>query len=301
MKTKRKLIVIALQIILVIVFVMGYKTYVDFSLQPVTVFGYSSDLEAGTKITQRDLIKISVSQMTLNPNMITEEHLDQLVGKYTKMDVVGNSIIYTGQISETSGVDKFASLDLSNSRVISIPVSYLTAAMGDFQRGDTVDLLYTASAATEGGEETFSFTYSKIFMPGVTVYQVNTGGGYVFTPHAHMKSTDTITLPDGTQSTPNYEDIASVSLIVTPEQAEELRTRAANGTIEIIKRFDESETHETLGFVIGNYGKIFAGNASTETGNISVSDSFSVGSKDDAYKDGLTNNTETVTSVQDVE
>ena len=47
------------------------------------------------------------------------------------MDVLGNSIAYLGQLSETSGVDKFASLDLSNSRVISLPASYMTTAQGD--------------------------------------------------------------------------------------------------------------------------------------------------------------------------
>lgn len=300
MKNKKKLIVVALQIILCIVFIMGYKTYVDFSLQPVTVFGYANNLEAGTRITQRDLVTIDVSQMTLNANMITSDRINDIVGKYAKMDVVANSIAYVGQLQETSGLDKFASLDLSNSRVISLPASYMSAAQGDFERGDTIDLIYRAHASAEGdtGEE-FSFTYSKIFMQGVTVYQVNTGDGYRFTPHMHMYAGDLITLADGTQTTTSYPELTSVSIIVTPEQAEQIYTRAATGTIEIIKRFDESETHETLGFVIGNYGKIFAGNASTETGNINISDSFTV--QDPNYDDGLTNDMGTASTVGTVE
>lgn len=278
MKNKKKLIILALQIIISIIFVMGYKTYVDFSLQPVTVIGFASDLEAGTKITQRDLLSIPVSQMTLNGNMITLDNINSIVGKYTKMDVIANSIAYSGQLSDTAGVDKFASLDLSNARVISIPATYMSSAQGEFERGDTIDLIYSASATAEGGgDQSFNFTYSKIFMQGVTVYQVNTESGYRFTPHTHMYASDVITLPDGTQTTTAYSEIASVSIIVTPEQAEEIYTRKQNGTIEIIKRFDESETHETLGFVIGNYGKIFVGNASTETGNVNISDSFVIG------------------------
>jgi hypothetical protein len=46
------------------------------------------------------------------------------------------------------------------------------------------------------------------------------------------------------------------------------------GEIVFVKRFEESETHETLGFVMGEYGKLFAGNANAETGNIQVSDAF---------------------------
>lgn len=284
-----------------IVFVMGYKTYVDFSLQPVTVYGYAADLEEGTKITKRDLLTIPVSQMTLNANMITEDRVNDVVGKYAKISVVKDSIAYSTQLSETSGVDKFASLDLSNSRVISLPASYMTAAQGDFERGDTVELIYTAQASAENdSDETFAFTYSKIFMQGLTVYEVNTGNGYKFIPHVHMKDSDLVTLADGTQTSTNYGELASVSLIVTPEQAEQIYTRKATGTIEIVKRFDESETHETLGFVIGNYGKIFAGNASTETGNIAISDSFTVGNTD-VYQDGLTNNTGTTSSLGGIE
>lgn len=300
MKNKKKLIVTALQIILSIIFVMGYKTYVDFSLQPVMVYGYATDLTAGTKITQRDIIELEVSQKTLKPHMITTDRSNEIIGKYAKMDVLGNSIAYLGQLSETSGVDKFASLDLSNSRVISLPASYMTTAQGDFERGDTVDLIYTASATAKNeSDESFSFTYSKIFMQGVTVYQVSTAGGYVFTPHAHMKPDDIITLQDGTQTYPNYQAIASVSLIVTPEQAEQIYVRRQNGSIEFVKRFDESETHETLGFVMGQYGKIFAGNASTETGNIAISDSLTIQTEE--YQDGLTSDTEAATSLGGVE
>ena len=49
------------------------------------------------------------------------------------------------------------------------------------------------------------------------------------------------------------------------------------GSLVYIKRFEESETHETLGFVIGEYGKLFAGNANAETGNIKISDAYLTG------------------------
>ena len=68
--------------------------------------------------------------------------------------------------------------------------------------------------------------------------------------------------------------ITSISLVVTPEQAEQIEARRLAGELKFVKRFLESESHETLGFVIGNYGKIFSGNANAETGSIQIIESF---------------------------
>lgn len=301
MKNKKKLIILFAQIITVIVFVMIYKSYVDFSLQPVQVYAYVNNMEEGTKVTQRDLALVSVSQMTLNANMITSENINSIVGKYTTMPIVANSIAYSTQLSETGNVDKFASLDLSNSRVITIPTNSMESAMGEFERGDTIDLMYSAKAsATSAGEgETFSFTYSKIFMQNVTVYQVNMGNGFRFVPHMHKLASDTTTDAAGNVVPVSGGEIASVSIIVTPEQAEQIKVRLNTGSISILKRFEESETHETLGFVMGEYGKIFAGNASTETGNINIANSSIL--EEEGYDDGLTNNTDAASSTGEVE
>lgn len=280
---------------------MTYKSYVDFSLQPVQVYAYVNNMEEGTKITQRDLALVSVSQMTLNANMITSENINNIVGKYTTIPIVANSIAYTTQLSETSNVDKFASLDLSNSRVITIPTSALESAMGEFERGDTIDLMYSAnaSAQSEADSETFSFTYAKIFMQNVTVYQVNTSAGFRFVPHMHKLSTDTQTDAAGNVTPVQGGEIASVSIIVTPEQAEQITVRLRTGSITILKRFEESETHETLGFVMGEYGKIFAGNASTETGNINIANSSIL--ETEGFEDGLTTGSDAASSVGEVE
>jgi pilus assembly protein CpaB len=275
MKNKKKLIVLMLQIILIGAFVFTYKQYVEFSLQPTEVYGYARSLDGGMKITERDLIPVPLSQMTLNSNMVQVTDKNAVVGKYTRIPVVKHSIVYREQLGDITSVDKFASLDLSNSRVISLPIEYINGVAGDFKRGDRLDLMYSTSGATAtSGEDSTSFTYAKIFMQNVPVYQVNTASGYKFTPHADK---DLYAAPqegeDATEA-PTYEAIASISLIVTPEQAEQIEARKLSGNIVFVKRFEESETHETLGFVIGQYGKLFAGNANAETGNIQVSDAF---------------------------
>lgn len=272
MRNKKKLIVLFLQLVLIAAFVFTYKQYVDFSLEPTKVYGYARNLEEGVKITERDLVAISLSQMTLNSNMIEITNKNEVIGKYTTMPVLKHSIVYKGQLGDITSVDKFASLDLSNSRVISLPIDYTNGVAGDFKRGDRLDLMYSnGSAVANSGDSSTSFAYAKIFLQNVPVYQVNTGSGHMFTAHADK---DMYAPVAQGETAPTYEEITSISLIVTPEQAEQIEARQLTGNIRFVKRFEESETHETLGFVIGQYGKLFAGNANAETGNVQVSDAF---------------------------
>ena len=46
-------------------------------------------------------------------------------------------------MGDINSVDKFASLDLSNSRVIALPATYNSTVSGDLARGDRIDLMYT--------------------------------------------------------------------------------------------------------------------------------------------------------------
>lgn len=272
MKSKKKIIVLFLQIVLIIAFVFTYKQYVEFSLQPTEVYMYARNLDVGVKITERDLTVTPLSQMTLQNNMIMKGNKNEVVGKYTITKAIKNTIVYREQLGDITSVDKFASLDLSNSRVIALPISYTTGIAGDLQRGDRIDLMFTANASVETSEDSTSFSYGKIFMQNVPIYQINTGSGFRFTAHAHEDAY--VTTEDGTTTSKSYEAPTTISLIVTPEQAEEIHTRLLVGEIVFVKRFEESETHETLGFVMGEYGKLFAGNANAETGNIQVSDAF---------------------------
>jgi len=299
MKSKKKLIVLLLQIVLIIAFVFTYKQYVEFSLQPTEVYMYARNLDVGVKITERDLTATPLSQMTLQNNMIMVGNKNEVVGKYTITKAIKNTIVYREQLGDITSVDKFASLDLSNSRVIALPMSYSTGVAGDLERGDRIDLMFTASASAENGDESASFSYSKIFMQNVPIYQINTGSGFKFTAHAHEDAY--VTTEDGSTVAQSYEAPASISLIVTPEQAEEIHTRLLVGEIIFVKRFEESETHETLGFVIGEYGKIFAGNANAETGNIQVSDAFLNSGALTESDDGITDSNSMGTGNMEIE
>jgi pilus assembly protein CpaB len=274
MKSKKKIIVLFLQIVLIVAFVFVYRQYVEFNLQPTNVFGYARALDSGVKITERDLIQIPLSQMTLGSNMIRVENRNEVIGKYTTVKVVKGSIVYREQLGDITSVDKFASLDLSNSRVIALPISYETGVGGDFERGERLDLMFTASGmSAEGADgENYSFSYAKIFMQNVPIYQINTGNGFKYTAHADQYSYTVD--EEGNQVAQAYDAPSTISLIVTPEEAEEIETRRMRGNIVFVKRFEESETHDTLGFVIGEYGKVFVGNANAETSNIKIAEAY---------------------------
>ena len=88
MKSKKKIIVLLVQIILILLFVFTYKQYVEFSLQPTEVYMYARNLDEGVKITERDLITTPLSQMTLQNNMILAGNKNEVLGKYTTVKAI---------------------------------------------------------------------------------------------------------------------------------------------------------------------------------------------------------------------
>jgi len=195
--------------------------------------------------------------------------------------VYANNIAYIPQLGNLDNGDRFSSMDLANSRLLSLPINFIEGVAGDFKKGDRLDLLFkgTGKVSNATAGEQSDFVYSKIFLQDIPIYQVNTPDGYKFTSHANVGqgeklTADGVDLKGEQQSvSAGSQTIGSVTLLVTPEQAEQIEARRLNGDIKVLKRFPESQTHETLGFVIGNYGKVFSGNANAETGSLQVIDS----------------------------
>lgn len=277
MKNKKKIVIALIQIVIMIVFVFSYKAYNDNSVKPVYVISYNRNIEPGVKITQQDLQKVPVSQATLNGNMFQATELSKIVGTYTNTKVYANNLAYKEQVGNINTVDKFASMDLSNKIVISLPMTLTEGVAGDFEAGDRVDILYSGTGESTNlvTGESEEFSYAKTFLRDIPVYQVNTTDGFKYVSRANVTPGEKYTEDDGGNAYAG--ELGSISLIVTPEQFEEIEARRNTGSIKISKRFEETENHETLGFVIGNYGKIFSGNANAETGRLQMdaSNSFS--------------------------
>lgn len=287
MRNKKKMIILAIQILAVIIFVMSYKSYTDTVMKPINVYMWAREIGENIQIKESDIIVGKVSSTDYTANMILTSDAKSIIGSYTTSKVYPDTYIYYKQIGEANvTAADFANLDLTNARVISIPCSVANDAGADFSEGDKIDLIFTANGSativnpqTENGEQagnsntsdSSSFTYSKFFMQDVTIYKTLTSSGYKTTKRADRFSGEQISGVDTAEDVQaDSGGISTLLIIVTPEQAEEIKAREKTGDITIAKRFEQSETHETLGYVMGNYGKVFAGNANAETGSLQI-------------------------------
>lgn len=288
MKNKKKVVVLLIQIFVIIIFILTYKSYTDTIVKPIEVYMFARNMEAGTKITEKDIVIGTVSSTSYNPSMILASDIGSIIGRYTTTKVFKSNYCYIEQFGDLNQTDRFSSLDLTNARIISVPVDLLNDVGGYLEEGDRIDLIFSgqgestivnvttqedgsSSQGTSGGSD--KFYYSKVVMPDLIVYKVVNGSGYKYISRANRytgqqpENIDSYLLDTADVDSGN---IGAVLLIVTPEQAEEIKARQQVGTLNILKRFDESETHETLGYVLGNYGKVFSGNANAETGSLQI-------------------------------
>ena len=226
--------------------------------------------------------------------MILESEGAGALGKFLNTTVYEGNIAYKTQFSNINPSDQeLSSIDTTNSRIISLPIT-LEDGGGLLKTGDTVDLVYTAGGSAElslldsngfninNGEEgqnpmndmtgqATSFSYAWTFLSDLVVYDVLTTDGYKYISKEGRYNGDSVsTVVVEDSLTADAGQIGYVLLVVTPEQFEQIKVRSSTGKISIAKRFENSVTHETLGYVIGDYGKIFAGEANAETGSLQV-------------------------------
>ena len=280
MKNKKKTIVLMIQLLVLIIFVLSYKSYTDSILKPVKVWKFARNIDEKVKITDKDIYEGEIAANSYTDNMILVSDTGSIVGRYTTTNVVADTYCYYPQFGDLKESDtSFASLDLTNTRILSLPIDLINDAGGDLTTGDRIDLVFTgngSSAIAKSGadgqvkEEDESFFYSKVFMQDIIVYNTLTSDGYKYEERAERYSGEPAPVNAAEGANVDSGTLAIVSIIVTPEQAEQIKVRQNVGSVNILKRFDESETHDTLGYVLGNYGKIFSGNANAETSSLQI-------------------------------
>lgn len=256
MKKKRR-IVLLIQIILVVLSVFLLIQYTNKQVELTDVYVYSRDInDVSDKLTKEDVKKVSIPITAISKDFALKE--EEIVGKHVDSKVRAGQYVYKNQLIELDEVDVFETMDLSEYRKISLPISFVDGFAGNIKRGDRVDLVYTGEGlkVDEESLEDKEYKYSKVFMQDVLVYSVNTDDGFKFV--------------DRSQYTPNAFDedeeeeiddseIATITLAVTLEQAEEIEVRTNAGIVRFLGRFNESESYETLGYTIGEYDEIQSG------------------------------------------
>lgn len=279
---KKKMLILAIQIILIIGFSLSFFSYIQSEVEPMNAYIYTRDMPSGSKITVDDIKVVSIPRKAFVSKDFALNSAD-IIGRYTNTKVYKGHFVYESQLEDLGSLDPLARLDLSGYRKIGLAVDYVTGLGGDLRRGDRVDLAYTGEGKTkadDGMESTF--VYSKIFMQDIPVVNVLTTDGYQFQSHANSTESDTYGEGQVNMSTGSVSgELGVVILAVTPAQYEEIRARMKTGEVSLVGRFEESENYETLGYVIGEYGKIFSGNANAETSQLILNQKAQLNSKDD--------------------
>ena len=252
MKKKRN---IALIINLGFAVVTGgaFYAYSNNMVKPTPIYQFSHDLTVNSKVTSDDIKVVKIAKEAVSKNNITEPK--DILGKYVKTDVYANNDVYTDQLTDVGKLDPFKSMDMSKYRKISLPIS-LQGFDGNIKRGDKVDLVFVGEGnkTTPNGDKSFKF--SKVFLQDLPVFDITTDKGYKYDNNSNKVNSDNS----------NGNGNLVVTVAVTLDQAEEISARLSAGKVYFLSRFDNSKSYETLGYVFGDYQKVFSGNANAETG-----------------------------------
>lgn len=255
------------QFIVFIAASFSFYFYTQTQISPIEAYVFNNKLSVNQEISEADIKKVEIPQSAVTSNFALNK--EEIIGKYVATDIEAGQYVYKFNLLEEGELDVFKSMDMTKLRKISIPISYTGAFGGNINRGDSVDLVYTGSGKGRSAEGSdLSFQYSKVFLQNVLVYNVTTSEGFPYIDHTSYNFSEHA----GEEVTPNMEEVAVVTLAVTLEQAEEITARLAAGNIRMVGRFNEHESYETLGFVLGDYEKVFSASVNAETGRSTINE-----------------------------
>lgn len=240
-------------------------TMMNNSMQLKTVYVYNKDIsEMNTQVKVTDFLPVQIPSAAISEQFLV--NLNEVQDKFYNTKTQKGHYVYIDDFTTEEKLDVFDSLNLENMRKISLPVDYVEGLAGNIQRGDKVDIIYTGrgNKVTENGSSNEEYTYAKTVLHEVLVESVSTTEGYKFTNHSERTEME---IPQENAST---GEIGIITLAVTLEQAEEIKARQQTGTLSVVGRFDNSVTYPTVGYVVGDYSKIFSGSANAETGQTTI-------------------------------
>lgn len=262
---KQRLLSIGLLTVCTVGFGAAMFILTNNSMKLKTVYIYNKNVtEMNSQVKVTDFLPVQIPSSAITDQFLLD--LGEIQEKYYNTTAQKGHYVYKDDFTTQENLDVFDSLNLANMRKISLPVNYIEGLAGNIKRGDKVDIIYTGKGITKetDGSTGEDFTYAKTVLHEVLVESVSTTDGYLFTNHSDRTEME---IPQGNAST---GEIGIITLAVTLEQAEEIKARQETGILSVVGRFDKSETYPTVGYVVGNYGKIFSGSANAETGQTTI-------------------------------
>lgn len=262
---KKRMIILALQLIIILVAGVGVYSFTQNIVDPTEVYVYNREvLDMSQPLTDADIVIKSVPGSVVNEDFARNK--DDIIGKFVDGKVKTGQFVYLSSLITLEEVDPFETMDLSAFRKISMPISFVDGFSGNIKRGDKVDLVYTGKGRlSDPASQSEEFQYSKVFLQDVLVYSVNTDDGF------RSKDYSSVTPSNITETEMiDSSEIKIITLAVTLNQAEEINARTIAGNVGFLGRFDDSTSYNTLGYVLGDYEKKYSGQASAETGNVMI-------------------------------
>ena len=256
-----------IQLVAIVAFTFSFYSVVQKEVEPTEAYVFTKDLEVNAKVASEDIQKVTVPSKAITKDFALNP--EDIVGKYLSTDVHANQYVYVKQLQGEGEIDPFKSMDLSTYRKISLPVNYVEGFGGDLKRGDRVDLVFVGEAEkrNEKTGDKDKFRYSKVFLQDVLVYSVVTGDGYRYESNYKVTESDS-SYREGEKisADSNSSELAVVTIAVKLDEAEQISARLKAGSIKLLGRFNEHQSYETMGYVVGDYEKIYSAPANAETG-----------------------------------
>lgn len=261
---KKRLMITIIQFLLVGTFGFSLINYVQKEIQPTNVYQFKNAITVNSEIAKTDLEVVQIPKKAVTDKFITK--LDDVVGHYATTNISAGQYVEKDFVEEKDNIDPFKSMDMSDLRKISIPINNTDTISGNLKKGEKVDLVYTGKGEKA---DVGDFNYAKAFMQGVYVWGINTDDGFQAQDHSQVvkgaESKGDKTDKEKISTETNTDKPTSITLAVTLDQAEEISSRLKSGAVRVVGRFAESEDYNSLGFVLGDYQKVFSGNANAET------------------------------------
>lgn len=263
MKSK-KIIATCLEVVLILFAFFAIQYNTQGKIKPTKVYVYSQNIEdAGTEIGPNLVKEATLPKKFVNDNYVT--NVGDMKGLQTDTKVFAGEYVLKSHLKESGQEDPLQQIDWSANRLVTIPVANISS---NLRKGARVDLIFVGEGERKakdgsGSDDQNKFSYSKVFMQDVVV--VSAPGDAV----QDANGKDAPTQSSGASTT---KDGQLIKVAVTLNQAEEIASRADMGTILIAQRQPGAEKYDTLGYIMGDYEKLYTGYGNAETGSTQITE-----------------------------
>lgn len=226
MKVNKKILLVGVLLgIITIFFLNRYISSLEKAPEEVAATSYTEVVVALTSIPEHVRITQEMVQMAsipvegVHPDAVKDMNL--VVGAITRTDIINGEQILAGRIVNEESDAGLSYWIPENMRAISIPLGTISGVSNFIQVGDKVDILATYEAIMEE-------------IPDNEVADTRDGS----TTYTQFQNVEVMAL--GSLKPPNaeksYEQPGSITLLVTPEEAEVLAWVTINGSIHMTLR-----------------------------------------------------------------